>query len=81
VHLDGRVAHMPHLTGLVYLAALLASPGHEVSALDLVRMRHGRPAAAVDQDADPVAGAHLAATVRTGTFCCYHPERVARPGS
>jgi hypothetical protein len=27
---------------------------------------------------DPATGAHLAAAVRTGTSCCYHPERAER---
>ena len=31
-------------------------------------------------DVDSAAGEHLAAAVRTGTFCCYHPERDARCG-
>lgn len=39
--------------------------------------------AAIDRIArvDPAAGAHLDAAVRTGSSCCYHPERAGRAGS
>lgn len=51
---EGRTTRLRPMVGLTHLHRLLAAPGHEIRALDLVAAEHGRGAGAPDGDAGPV---------------------------
>lgn len=53
----GHTARVRHLKGMSYLALLLAVPGREISALDLVRATTGPAGPAADRDT--AAGLHV----------------------
>jgi tetratricopeptide (TPR) repeat protein len=50
VRFVGRESTVPDVVGLHYLATLVATPGREVGALDLVRMRGAAPRGKPDRD-------------------------------
>ncbi len=50
---DGRESRLRDVVGLRYLATLIAAPGREVSALDLVRMRGAGPGGRPDREGLP----------------------------
>ncbi|MGH3824682.1 MAG: hypothetical protein ACRDRA_17890 [Pseudonocardiaceae bacterium] len=84
------VVHLRDTKGLRYLRKLLAAPGRELHVLDLIaettpvaaspqRARSNvskslRACLKRIETAHPALGAHLAATIRTGYFCCYQPD-------
>ena len=54
VWFDGRQSSLRDVVGLHYLATLIAAPGREVSALDLVRLRGARPGSRPDREGLPL---------------------------
>jgi len=84
-----KIVRMRDSRGLHYLSRLLANAGGRLPATELVA-RNGRCTDAEHARVsvtkairgtlariarlDPALGAHLAATLRTGTICSYHPD-------
>jgi predicted ATPase/class 3 adenylate cyclase len=85
------VIRLKDTKGLQYLQTLLTAPGRQFHVVDLAAETNSPPRRAREnvgkslrtcvrriEQAHPGLGAHLAATVRTGYFCSYQPDRGTR---
>lgn len=66
----GQVARLPDAKGLHDIARLLATPGREASAVELVGVEASAEATA---GSDPVLGRHLRESITAGTRCANRP--------
>ena len=85
------VIRLKDTKGLQYLQTLLTAPGRQFHVVDLAAGTNSPPRRAREnvgkslraclkriEQAHPALGTHLAATVRTGSFCSYQPGRGTR---